>query len=274
MSILTNIFVTPILLFISIPLATFALFTTSLAFSTLFIRVVIVYIELGVAVAQNHLTIHKSVSPLPSKSRPSSIQSRLRSKSRRSSTTSGIASETGSTTPKILDLLTKNNSTLTMNTIYGATIPDRDFEGVGGWRFPNPDDEAEEGLWTSINSRLELPNAIPGEHKRKHRRSMTSGSLTSVPLFDARLRRTVGTTGLRSPEGMTRPPMRSRARTPGTTSPDEIAGSGIDKLSSRSATSLQEAANTRRSIVQRKSSSSMSTTSDGSSIKSLQLQIP
>lgn len=49
----------------------------------------------------------------------------------------------------------------------------RDFEGVGGWRLDSGETD-EEVLWTSINSRLELP----ADHgRRHHRRSLTSGSL-------------------------------------------------------------------------------------------------
>lgn len=49
--------------------------------------------------------------------------------------------------------------------------PARDYEGVGGWRLENPSDD--DGLWTKINSRLELP----ADHVRRHHRSLTSGSL-------------------------------------------------------------------------------------------------
>lgn len=53
-----------------------------------------------------------------------------------------------------------------LSTSVGAA---RDFEGVGGWRLGGADDDV---LWTSINSRLELP----ADHVRRHRRSATSGS--------------------------------------------------------------------------------------------------
>lgn len=39
----------------------------------------------------------------------------------------------------------------------------------------NPSEE-EEGLWTKINSRLELP----ADHGRRHKRSLTSGSLPTL----------------------------------------------------------------------------------------------
>jgi len=74
----------------------------------------------------------------------------------------------------------------------------RDFEGVGGWRIGDREDE--EALWTSINSRLELP----AEHKRRHQRSHTSGSLPIV-----------GMKGSRSPEELMNT-SRTRSRTPPT----------------------------------------------------------
>ena len=72
------------------------------------------------------------------------------------------------------------------------------------WRVPGTDDE--DAIWTSMNSRLELPAMIDGR-RRFHHRSRTSSSLATVSL------------SLKSP-------IRSRARTPtglqvGSTSPKE-----------------------------------------------------
>jgi len=57
-----------------------------------------------------------------------------------------------------------NDSNIGLIQSIGA---DRDYEGVGGWRLENPVED--ESLWTSINSRLELP----ADHGRRHRRSLT-----------------------------------------------------------------------------------------------------
>lgn len=54
---------------------------------------------------------------------------------------------------------------------------DRDFEGVGGWRL---DDREDDGNWTNINSRLELPVERASFHR--HQRSQ---SLGPVPPSDA-----------------------------------------------------------------------------------------
>lgn len=59
----------------------------------------------------------------------------------------------------------------------------RDFEGIGGWREPSADEENEK-QWLNINSRLELP-ALPPSHderRRRHHRSLTSGSMASETL--------------------------------------------------------------------------------------------
>ena len=170
------------LLFVSIPLSVFAALTTTLAFSTLFFRALLVYAELGVVLMRNqfvsrHANENKTV---PTKLAFAVEGKQPQHKSRRSSAGSG--SNGGSATPRVPD------------TGLGVCSEGfvRDFEGVGGWRIPGTDDE--DALWTSMNSRLELPAMVDG-HRHFHHPSRTSGSLTSVSL------------PLKSP-------VRSRARTP------------------------------------------------------------
>ena len=139
-------------------------------------------------------------------------------KSRRSSAGSG--SNGGSTTPRVPD------SGLGVYSGGGAV---RDFEGVGGWRIPGTVDE--DVLWTSMNSRLELPAIVDGG-RHFHHRSRTSGSLTTVSL------------PLKSP-------VRSRARTPssvrlgGSISPEEYFAT---QELSKSANAL-DAANNEKTIL-------------------------
>ena len=163
----------PILLFISIPLVLFAAITTSLAFSTLFFRALIVYLELAAALIQNQLahqiTSPKNSSPVRSATHVADEKTACR-KSRRGSTGSG-SSNGGSVTPKVPESSGFG--------IYSGGGAARDFEGVGGWRIPGSDDEDE--FWTPMNTRLELP-AIGEGRRRNHRRSKTSGSLTTLPL--------------------------------------------------------------------------------------------
>jgi hypothetical protein len=49
--------------------------------------------------------------------------------------------------------------------------PERDFEGIGGWRLGGDDE-----TWTTINSRLELPDKQ--HHGRNHHRSPSGGPTT------------------------------------------------------------------------------------------------
>lgn len=231
----------PILLLISVPLALFAFLTTTFAFSTLFFRVLVVYAELGVVLVHDQFasqpTSRNTQSPLKASS-PVLVEKEHRRRSRRSSVGSG---NSGSHTPRIPE-----SSGLG---IYGGGGIGRDFEGVGGWRFP--DHGHEDVLWTSMNSRLELPATVD-DRNRHHRRSLTSGSLSSIPL-------------------VTRSPVRSRARTPnssrapGHVSPEEYF---VDRPPSRSITAL-DTANIGKSLLRSKTSS-ISTFSLDSHSRSMQ----
>jgi hypothetical protein len=172
----------PVLLLCSIPLGIFAIFTSTVAFGTLFFRALLVYIELAVVITHSYLFII----PAPSLSRtqrPGSAnvygQPVKKKKRRSNSSTSDRA------------VIAEGLS----NGVAGDVGSGRDFEGIGGWRPVGlPEDDA---LWTSLNSRLELPTT----YVRKHHRSLTSGSL---PRRSER----------RSPGIMTTSPNTSRARSP------------------------------------------------------------
>lgn len=172
-----HLLLAPLLLLISFPLLAFAILTTTLALSTLFIRVALIYAEIGGVLLQNYFSPPRSPSPYtspkasakpPTKSPPRRTSDR---KSRRSSTGSG-QSNGGSTIPRAPE-----TSGLGIYSGGGAT---RDFEGVGGWRIPSAGQEDEDGLWTNMNSRLELPIAAD-ERQRHHRRSFTGGSSNGLP---------------------------------------------------------------------------------------------
>ena len=156
----------PTLLLVSLPLAIFACITTTLAIAVLLFRVAIIYIELAVIVIPHYFLGSKSVTPI---SRPSTSSSGIgqgspvRRKKRQSSTSNFSPTDTTQ--------LLKSQSGLGISQSIG---PARDYEGLGGWRLDEPSDD--EGLWTSFNSRLELP----ADRARKHRRSLTSGSLPLI----------------------------------------------------------------------------------------------
>jgi len=154
-----------ILLFLflfTIPLALFATLTTIYAFCVLLFRVALIYIELALAVIPYYLgpRIVTAIKPANAKLDPIVIP--VKRRKRRSSSSSALSA--GSITP----VATDNNSILGTSQSVGAT---RDFEGVGGWRLG----EAEEDLeaWTNINSRL----VLPADYTRRHQRSHTSGDL-------------------------------------------------------------------------------------------------
>ncbi len=164
------VLISPVLLLISIQLTIFAAITTTLAFSTLVFRALLVYAELAAALMRDQFannTLSKDTT-IPSK-KPAE-ETYPRRKGRKGSTASG-SSNSDSTTPKAPDTNGFRG--------YSASEATRDFEGVGGWRIPGTEDEDE--LWTSMNSRLELP-AIGNERRRNHYRSRTSGSLNTYRL--------------------------------------------------------------------------------------------
>jgi len=182
----------PFLLVFTVPIAIFASITTTLALSILLFRVTLVYIELAFAVIPYYLLGARATKyPLqPTKSLSSNTIVPVRRRKRRSSASSNI-SAAGTITPVSGDFGFR---------LSQGIGPGRDFEGVGGWRLDNPSDD--DVLWTNINSRLELP----ADHVKRHRRSLTSGSMPG----DSRQIRSY------SPETTMTSPNTSRARTPPT----------------------------------------------------------
>ena len=126
------------------------------------------------------------VSPLQSrKSTPTNIPARRRK--RRSSSSSALSA--GSLTPARSD----SGLIIGLSQSIGAA---RDFEGVGGWRLGEQSDD--ETLWTNINSRLELP----ADHGRRHKRSLTSGSMPTGDLRDRNPSPEMNTSRARTPPAL------------------------------------------------------------------------
>jgi hypothetical protein len=181
----------PILFIISLPLAGFAVFTTVLAIATLFVRASLVYFDLGLALLHSWIFIEQNASHGEQMSPHHGSKKRHSSSSLGSSTQSlQLSQEAG------LDGggPVRSESYLSL---LGVGTPNRDYEGVGGWR--NQGDALEEGMWINMNSRLELPAATPGGSggRRGHRRSLTGASQRYG-----------------APESMRMSPVQSRARTP------------------------------------------------------------
>ncbi len=186
----------PILILISIPLAWFAAFTTFAAFATLLVRVSLVYIDLGLALVHSWLFVRKPRSrrsrahPSPSSPVHTSPSRLRRRQSSRSSLTSNASSQDLTMTRK------PPSRKESIASLVSTCGPNRDYEGVGGWRLSG--DGQEEALWIGMNSRLELPAAGGERNRRHHNRSLTSGSQRWSW----------------SPEAIRMSPVQSRARTP------------------------------------------------------------
>ncbi|KAF2101287.1 hypothetical protein NA57DRAFT_53262 [Rhizodiscina lignyota] len=182
-----------VILIVSIPLALFAVITTSLAVTALTVRVSIVYIELGIAVAQSWLfsKSHKN-SPQTKPVMLRNPASPQRHRRQRHSAASSTASSQDLTIPQKAPAKSDSWASL-----VGTSVENRDYEGVGGWRLTGDGEDDE--LWIGMNSRLELPAAV-GERQFRHRRSLTGTSQR----FNW------------SPE-MRMSPVQSRARTPSVT---------------------------------------------------------
>jgi len=156
----------PFLLLFSLPLAFFAILTTTLAFWLLVIRVVFVYYELAMTLLR--ASIAPSTLPQPPTPPPlSPTKHRGSPRSRRASRSSSSGSSDLHVWRTTADFKSQSSATLALST------PLRDYEGVGGWRFQ--EGEEEEALWMGMNSRLELP----ASQMRRHQRSLTGGSRAS-----------------------------------------------------------------------------------------------
>ncbi|MCJ1250496.1 hypothetical protein MMC30_007724 [Trapelia coarctata] len=200
---LLSLFLAPLITIVSLPLLLFAIFTTTLAFSTLLIRVLIVYAELFIVVIHNHFSFPQTSKHYSAPTTPTLP----RQKSHRSISSKSSSS---SLTPKAVVL---------GSVTYPTTPLARDFEGVGGWRFPSPDDDEEdEDMWTNINKRLELPalSTTTSDLKHKHERSLTGGSIAG----------TRERPGLRRAKSQTNRARPYSAFVSGTTSPEEVCGAG------------------------------------------------
>ncbi|KAF4966179.1 hypothetical protein FSARC_6063 [Fusarium sarcochroum] len=176
-------FVVPFLFVVTVPLAVFAGITTTIAFSVLILRVLAVYIDVALSFVPHYLggrkirpyhpnnyrphhhVLDSSASrtlytnPSPPSAGSTAFESSLRRRRHRRS--SSALSTAGSTTPI-------SEKTFGLVPSIG---PERDFEGIGGWRLGGDDE-----TWTTINSRLELPDK---QHLgRNHHRSPSGGPTT------------------------------------------------------------------------------------------------
>lgn len=220
-------FVVPLLFVVAVPLALFAGITTTLAFSVLIFRVLVVYLDIALSLVPRCFAGRQGqarrrrrhgrhprhdvdwLSPSPAAAgasyeygnehgSPTSMQQPIyRRRRRRPSSATSVVSA-GSTTP-IGDMRTGLG-------LLPSVGPERDYEGVGGWRSAHDDDES----WTTINSRFEYPDRA---YARGHHRTPSGGLVT--PGDGGVLM--MGTRGGSPHDGDVKPPTSpssSRARTP------------------------------------------------------------
>lgn len=204
------LFSLPILFSLTIGLAFFAVLTTISAFTVLLCRLLIIYTEIGFTLIPHYL-FGKSHAPSiiipaffedgPQAAATPSYVRRLGSSSDVSSAAYFVEQQTGNRgarrtrkaslptmkrSPLVIDHYANPANAPFALPISTAPPGQRDFEGLGGWRLDAGPEETV--LWTSINSRLELPGAI-GEysHPPNHqRRATSSGSpMGGIPAYNS-----------------------------------------------------------------------------------------
>ncbi|GAM84515.1 hypothetical protein ANO11243_025110 [Dothideomycetidae sp. 11243] len=150
----------PFILVLSIPLTSFAVFTTLLAIATLLVRVSVVYVELALAIIQSAVLPNtpqlftSSLAPNKHSSSTTSLSRNHHRRPPRHRRTSSSSTSSALHTPGF-GPTSRNQSLASLINGQSAT-PMRDYESVGGWRLTS-DNAEDEALWTGINSRLELP---------------------------------------------------------------------------------------------------------------------
>jgi hypothetical protein len=221
------IVIVPFLFLCTIPLAIFAGVTTTVAFTVLIFRVILVYTDLALALVPSYLSFRTRKRQSPYRALPGKI-----------STTGSPTSKSGSRSPSPVFSSSSRTLSLTRMRRRGSRRPsvagsigsatpitadggiglapsvglDRDFEGVGGWRVGDADDDR----WTTINSRLELPDR---QHTGRHHHRSPSGD--GGLMMKPRIRTRSGSPEMLALAGgrNATSPNSSRVRTPGIAPP-------------------------------------------------------
>ncbi|OTB06336.1 hypothetical protein M426DRAFT_319068 [Hypoxylon sp. CI-4A] len=212
-------FIFPFIFFVAFPLALCAGFTTILAFMVLFLRLFLIYFDVGLETLRNVLVGHPArtryiasqQTPLTTpptssgSSPPSSPEARLRRRRKRQGS---MSVSSGSATP------VGGLDGLALTPSIGL---ERDFEGVGGWRLDSVDIDADaaDDQWYNLNSRLEIPDW------RHHFRSQSGGAVLSGANGLGLYTKSANPTATYSLEGLrlNASPNSSRSRTPTSSRP-------------------------------------------------------
>ncbi|EMC96608.1 hypothetical protein BAUCODRAFT_482637 [Baudoinia panamericana UAMH 10762] len=202
---------TPFVVLFSIPLAIFAVFTTTVAFWVLLFRVIVIYIELGLVLVPNALLyLWQQLIPLRRAESRTAEGSAWLTQDRVDKETSPM-SKPPSRASSISSGSRKRPITHSQSSVsLFEVVTPRDFEGVGGWR--EPEHGGDQAIWT--NSQLEVPI------HRHHRRSFTAGSRPIAYSRHGSPERVRTPLALRTPIGGRRTPS-------GTVSPEGYFSLGI-----------------------------------------------
>ncbi|KAG5952856.1 hypothetical protein E4U53_007725 [Claviceps sorghi] len=176
-------FVVPFLFVVTVPLALLAGVTTTIAFALLICRVVIVYLDVALSFIPQALATFKSQQryihlrdQLPATSANSPASSVGDGSGASSIYHQSLFQRRRRRRPSSIVSFLSSNGTTTPVGDFGLGLvpsvgPERDFEGIGGWRVGDDDD-----LWTTINSRMELPDR---GFVRNHYRTASGGGATT-----------------------------------------------------------------------------------------------
>ncbi|KAI1204001.1 hypothetical protein F5X97DRAFT_282731 [Nemania serpens] len=157
-----KIFIFPFAFLVALPLALCAGVTTILAFLVLFLRLFLVYFDVGLetlrhvlvgpAAQGRYITSRRPSTNSPPPPSPVTPTSRHRRRVKRQGSSGSITPVSG------FDGLSAVTPSIGL---------ERDFEGVGGWRLESVDEQQ----WYNLNSRLENP------YRRHHFRSQSGGAV-------------------------------------------------------------------------------------------------
>ncbi|KAI2614147.1 uncharacterized protein GGS25DRAFT_36226 [Hypoxylon fragiforme] len=216
-----QLFIFPFLFCVALPLALCAGLTTIMAFMVLFLRLFLVYFDVGLETLRYVLLGHATQARyMASRQTPSDSQSASQEPSppsspearnhRRRMRPGSISS--GTVTPA------NGLDGLALTSSIGL---ERDFEGVGGWRLDRigaDADSPENDQWYNLNSRLEILD------RRHHVRSQSGGAVPSTSSGLGIYAKGANAPTTRSPEGIKLHPSpnSSRSRTPTNSRPQSF----------------------------------------------------
>lgn len=193
----THALIVPAFFFITIPLAILAGITTTLAFTVLLLRFLVVYIDILISLAPRPFSRRSTPQFSPDAAAASTAAAVLVSSNRSSSSQLATATTTSPTHHRRQQssqalanqglasqqavTRRRRSSTASSSSLAGeqrglgllpSVGPERDFEGIGGWRVGDDDD-----VWTTVTNPPHHHHALAGSN-HGHSRSLSNGPPT------------------------------------------------------------------------------------------------